>query len=117
MLCKQTADILYPTGIQFSIEKLCVTNIEMFDQEVYTLYERLLDSGAFKEAYEFAKLHSLPESNITVHKVYQRKITNEECIIICHFLIQKRMLSFVLLLCAFKSVRSQKHIAVNSLIS
>ena len=69
MLCKQTADILYPTGIQFSIEKLCVTNIEMFDQEIYTLYERLLDSGAFKEAYEFAKLHSLPESNITVHKV------------------------------------------------
>lgn len=69
MLCKQTADILYPTGIQFSIEKLSVTNIEMFDQEIYTLYERLLDSGAFKEAYEFAKLHSLPESNITVHKV------------------------------------------------
>ena len=69
LLCKQSADILYPTGIQFSVNKLCVTNIELLDQEVYQLYQRLLDSGAFEPAYQFAKLHSLPESNITVQKV------------------------------------------------
>ncbi|XP_066929515.1 spatacsin-like [Clytia hemisphaerica] len=80
-LCKQTADILYPTGVQFSVQRLCTTNIESFDQEVYALYERLLDSGAFDESYSFAKLHSLPESNITLQKLRHelKLLRNKEC--------------------------------------
>jgi len=72
LLAKQTADILYPTGIQFSVSRLCTTDIEAFDKEVNSLYLQLLNSGAFDESYKFARLHSLSESNITVQKVYMK---------------------------------------------
>lgn len=69
LLVKNTADIVYPTGIQFSIQNLCVTDLESFEKEIQNVFENLLEQGLFEEAYSLAKLHNLSESHITVQKV------------------------------------------------
>lgn len=70
LLVKNTADTVYPTGIQFSIQNMCVTDLEDFEKEIQDVFKKLLDHGFFDEAYSLAKLHSLSESNITVQKVF-----------------------------------------------